>query len=179
MDLEEFTNFYKQRGYLPNDFGRRSRTRPLTEAEISRRFQALQKTKIKNKEKLSEERDYEQKDSRLRAECARRDKNRCRLRSLLSPQDALALSEAAGPLAFSLDMAHVFGKGSHSWMRYDLDNVVLLNRYSHAMLDTGRHPITGKPISLQERENWWRYIVDGSADYDDLKRRASQRGSIR
>jgi hypothetical protein len=46
-------------------------------------------------------------------------------------------------------------------------NVVLLNRYSHGMLDDMKHPLTGDPITYEERQAWWKRIA-GDVQWDKL-----------
>jgi len=70
-----------------------------------------------------------------------------------------------------LDAAHIFGKNAYPKMRYVLDNVVLLNRVSHAWLDAGKSPINGKPIAAEEKRAWWIRIV-GKKTYGKLQEMA-------
>jgi hypothetical protein len=44
-------------------------------------------------------------------------------------------------------------------MRFVIDNVVLLNRISHGWLDSGKSPINGKSITVEEKQAWWERIV--------------------
>lgn len=88
-----------------------------------------------------------------------RDKGKCRLISLLSGDDYRTLLASSGGLHKTLDCAHIKSRGSHPELKYDPNNVVLLNRFSHSMLDSGRHPLTGKVCTPEEHEYWWTRII--------------------
>jgi len=182
MTFEEFTEFYNTKGYCPGDVGRRQRLRPLNQKELQRRFDTLEKSKGRSQEKFEAKKELVDEDLDTREACRVRDGLRCRLvAKILSNAGGgggllhQALKAKAGPLYVQLDVAHVFGKGSHPWMRHDLDNVVLLNRYSHSMLDQGKHPIYGKPIPPDEREHWWTWILAPQVKFETLAEKAKRR----
>ena len=89
----------------------------------------------------------------------KRDSNTCRLMMIISSLQALHLKENGSGLLRTLDPAHIFPVSTHPKLCYEKDNIVMLNRYSHSMLDSGRDPITGHPISYEERMRWWELIV--------------------
>lgn len=62
-------------------------------------------------------------------------------------------------LVKSLDGAHVISRQKAPFMKYDSDNVVMLNRYSHSMLDFLKSPIDGSPITKEEQDEWWIFIL--------------------
>lgn len=97
----------------------------------------------------------------------KRDGNICRLVRILSAKDYLILQRNAKHLLTVLDPAHVIARSRAPNLVYDPNNVVLLNRYSHEMLDSCCNPIDGKRITLQEREEWWMRIV-GKDIYTNL-----------
>lgn len=88
-----------------------------------------------------------------------RDNGKCRLVSLLTREEFHTLCNYSGGLHKVLDCAHIKSRGSHPELKYDPDNVVLLNRFSHSMLDSGRHPLTGRACYPEEREYWWMRII--------------------
>ncbi len=180
MTFEEFTEFYNTKGYCPGDVGRRQRLRPLNEKELRRRFDSVEKSKASALEKYEAKKEAVDEDDGTREACRSRDGFKCRLvaKVLSTPGGGLlnqTLKAKAGPLYYQLDMAHVFGKGSHSWMRHDLDNVVLLNRYSHNCLDQGKHPIHGTSIDAEERERWWTWILAPHVAFETLAEKAKRR----
>lgn len=100
---------------------------------------------------------------------AERDKGKCRLIQILNPKDFMILKKNAGKYLFINDPAHIFPVSTAPKLMYNSLNVVTLNRYSHSNLDSCRSPISGEPISKEERNSWWKKIV-GSANYTNLER---------
>ena len=95
-----------------------------------------------------------------------------RLLKVVTAKEYLKLKKIAAPaLLQRLDAAHVFSVSSHPQMCYDVDNIILLNRFSHENLDSCKDPITGERISPQERDDWWRRLI-GSEQYDILIEKA-------
>lgn len=87
-----------------------------------------------------------------------------RIFKILGARDALVLKAKGGSQLQVLDPAHIIPVSSHSEIMYEACNIVLLNRYSHEMLDNCRHPVTGQFISKEEREAWWIKILKGNPD---------------
>jgi len=85
---------------------------------------------------------------------------RCQLMQTLSTDEIHMLRDNAGGFMSVIDVAHIQSRGSTPEKKWDLDNVVLLNRYSHSMLDQGKHPLKGTPISPAEKAEWWKRIVN-------------------
>jgi hypothetical protein len=98
----------------------------------------------------------------------KRDKGCCRLLRIVSARDFLILQKNARGALKLLDPAHVFAVGSHPELCYEIDNVVVLNRFSHECLDSCKDPITGERITFEERELWWEKIL-GRISYSLLK----------
>jgi len=92
----------------------------------------------------------------------KRDGNRCQLCKSLKTEEMRTLMDNAGILWKVIDVAHIKSRGSSPDKKWDLDNVVLLNRYSHSMLDQGKHPLRGTPISPAEKAEWWNRIIGAS-----------------
>lgn len=101
----------------------------------------------------------DQKWKALKALVKKRDKNRCRLIRILSIQEVAILKKRAGSQLDKLDSAHVFPVSVYPHMCYIIDNVVLMNRFSHENLDNCRSPVTGEVLSREEVSDWWRRIV--------------------
>ena len=95
-----------------------------------------------------------------------------RLLKVVTAKEYLKLKKIAAPVLLQrLDAAHVFSVSSHPQMCYDVDNIILLNRFSHENLDSCKDPITGERISPQEHDDWWRRLI-GSEQYDILIEKA-------
>jgi hypothetical protein len=58
----------------------------------------------------------------------------------------------------NLDIAHIEGKGENPAQKYNVENVVIIGRLWHGLLDTFKDPITRKPITQEERMNWFKRI---------------------
>lgn len=65
-------------------------------------------------------------------------------------------------LCNNLDVAHVEGKGRNPGEKTNLENVVLLNRLAHSLLDTYFDPLTKEKITAEERERWFDRIISYS-----------------
>ena len=98
----------------------------------------------------------------------KRDSNTCRLMMVITAKQGLYLKKNGSGLLDTLDPAHVFPVSTHPKLCYEPDNVVILNRYSHNMLDSGRDPIMGNTISYNERMRWWELIA-GPLQWDHLQ----------
>lgn len=166
---EEFIAFYRKTGILDMGTCVRTPSKPLNERQLATAYSQYEQKleKAKQKEKAVSPKG-ESEDSKLRKMIETRDGGRCRLMANLSLYDKSTLLSNSGGQHKMLDAAHVFGKGPFPHMRYVKENIVLLNRFSHNCLDTQKSPITGKPITAEEKEQWWCLIV-GRESYEELK----------
>jgi predicted nucleotidyltransferase len=106
---------------------------------------------------------------KLRDRALIRDRSRCRLMKVLSVKEVFLLQKMAPVSRLKkLDLAHVIPRGESKKLSLELDNVVMLNNYSHLLLDYLKHPITGHPITRDEQKEWWERIV-GKTHYEKLK----------
>lgn len=160
MPFKSFLEFYNKYGKTPNQM--LPPKNKLNEQQLLSAYDRYvkgmnKKDKLKDK-KLKEI--YKQIDIR--------DGNKCRLIPLLTAGELAIFKENAHGFDKIIDHSHVFGKGAYPQMKYYKENIVLLNRYSHTMLDSRRSPINGKPITHEEWEEWWIRIV-GELVYNKLK----------
>lgn len=96
----------------------------------------------------------------VKKEIRSRDKNRDRIFCILTVKEALLLQKKASRNQLEkLDAAHIFPCGLYGELIYNINNIVLLNRYSHEALDNMRDPITNEPITYEERQEWWKRIA--------------------
>ena len=94
----------------------------------------------------------------------------CRLCKVLTSQELAVLKKNAGFLLNTLDPAHYLPVSTHPELCYKSYNICLLNRFSHTMLDSCKHPITGQSITKEEVNNWWVRILKGDqAQYNYLR----------
>jgi hypothetical protein len=95
----------------------------------------------------------------LKERVRRRDGNKDRIFRVVSVQEAMLIRKGAGRMLQKLDCAHIFPVGLYPELCYVDENVVLLNRYSHSLLDDMRDPIKGGSISKIEVYEWWEKIA--------------------
>lgn len=96
----------------------------------------------------------------IRKKVFERDKGRCRLLSLLSINDLNIIKENdANNLRNILDTAHIIPRSMSNNLYYNENNLILLNRYSHSLIDNYKHPITMLPITSIERDEFWIKII--------------------
>lgn len=96
----------------------------------------------------------------VRQKVFERDKGRCRLLSLLSIKDLDTIKENdVNNLRTILDTAHIIPRSMSSNLYYNENNLILLNRYSHSLIDSYKHPITMLPITNIERDEFWIKII--------------------
>lgn len=106
------------------------------------------------------------------------DLTHCRLIQVLTEykdsEGILELRQHAGPLINCIDPAHVMSRGAAPHMKYDVDNIVPLNRFSHSCMDQSRDPVTGKQITSKVVADWWKILI-GVEQYDELEARKFNR----
>jgi hypothetical protein len=90
----------------------------------------------------------------------KRDKG-CRLIRVLVPFELAQLVANSSGLHTQLDCAHIRPRSTYPELKYDVNNVVLLNRYSHSCLDMRRDPVSGRKIPQEEVDDWWQRILRG------------------
>lgn len=106
----------------------------------------------------------------VKEEVQLRDKGVCRLAKALSIQEYVELRREAGGNLGKLDPAHYLSVSDRPDLCYEPNNIVLLNHYSHSLLDDFKHPITGKPINSEEQQQWWlRILKTNPAQYKWLE----------
>jgi hypothetical protein len=178
LTLEDYVSYYKTKGRLVT--GQQPK-KTLNEKQLLTYFQRYQRSEETKKKHRDEKLERPDPDDQLRQDCWARD-GECQYVKLLEEFDTGALKtlqEKAGPLLEKVDVAHVFGKGSHPWMRHDPLNVVLLNRYSHSMIDQGCHPLTGEAITPELKKLFWTMLFDlqgdGQERWNYLEERARTR----
>lgn len=152
LSFKDFVTFYDKHKKCPNDAGRR-RSQPMNVKQLKTRYaQYLKSNEQKGfkKDELWEE---------VRSFVFQRDHYTCRLSRTLSAVETNELQRLAGHFYETLDPAHVFSRSAFPKLKYDPDNIVLLNRYSHSMLDTHKHPITGETLTVEQLKAWWIRIL--------------------
>jgi hypothetical protein len=172
ISFEEYYEKYRTTGFLLSGKRFKKPEKNLNDNQLKTQY----KLHIRKLEKIEQTIEYAKenlpsditKDQIIQQECLKRDRNRCRLMGILTYNEMRELVNNSIPLLLNkLDCAHVFGKNAYPKMRYVIDNVVLLNRVSHNWLDSGKSPINGKTITVEEKQVWWERIA-GKKIYNRL-----------
>ena len=99
---------------------------------------------------------------KVKKEVLERDGCFCRCCRIMTPSELGIRNKLNLPsyLFQILDPAHYHSVGGHVEETYDIDNLFILCRPCHDALDSYRSPVTGKMISKEEHEEWWRRIIN-------------------
>lgn len=179
MTFEQFVDFYHNRGFCVNDVSKIKRKNSLSLTQLQSKYtkyvHSLEKVKVR-RNKLRDKSKLLERTKQLKVDFSwdnvcevvtKRDKGKCRLIECLDYDEYQELKKNAGPLKNIIDHAHVIRRTQSLKLKYDSDNIVLLNRFSHSMLDQYRNPLNGKPISKEETVLWWTRII-GLKEYEVL-----------
>lgn len=162
MTFEEFVEFYNEKGFLPNDVNR-NRTNVLNEKQLKTRYTKYKKSREFKEIKIDEE--WENVKSELNL-------TYCHLLKKLKEDnlfDEINILKNKGSFLLNIiDAAHIFPKSGYPYLKYDIENIVPLNRFSHSCLDSMRDPITGEQISKEQHTYYWMYIA-GIETYKKLE----------
>ena len=158
MTFEEFVNQYKKYGKCPGQMSKPGHI--LNERELKTRYEKYIKPKKEKTQKGSW-------DDPLWQEVAdkvwKRDKSECRLLSKLkidNPELYLYfVNNNMKSLYTKLDLAHIIPRSQSRILYYEEENLILLNRISHSLLDSYHNPITGESINKVQHDEWWVYII--------------------
>ena len=93
-----------------------------------------------------------------------RDNETDRMSRICTAVEYNVLRKKAKFLLNTLDPAHYLPVSERPDLCYDYNNIVLLNRYSHEMLDSFKDPIYGNPISREQVREWWVRILKGNKE---------------
>lgn len=169
---EQYQAYYEKYGRLITDIGSRSNT--LTDRGLKSRYERYVKSEDRKQEKKSNKQPVTYGHFIIGKSC--------RLITLLQTNPICFLSKKT-PLGNLVDLknraplfllektdpAHVFSRASNKFMHELPENIIPLNRYSHSMIDTWKHPIFGTPITDEERDEFWCIMV-GYSQYQELER---------
>lgn len=181
---EQFIDIYSRTGKCLGQLSRPNHK--LNDKELKTRYRKYLKAEEKKqkrfeeqiekaREKQKEEIKIDMELLKIYSEVDQRDSYECQLLAKY-PYAFQVIDYVWDGLLQQIDHAHVFGKGSYPELKYDPDNIVLLNRYSHSNIDQYRDPIIGDQITKEEREKWWIKII-GKERYNKLLRKLG-RGEI-
>lgn len=182
FNFQKYKDFYMTHGRTVDQMNKPKSS--LNEEQLEAKYRKYQKKLQKQEDKIQEQRqkafekkiyNTDEKWQKVKEQVESRDKGQCMLSNKLSYEEKKIIYKEMGAFLFNApnDPAHVFGKGAYPHMKYDVDNIVTLNRVFHSRLDHYFHPLTGKSINKNEHEMWWRRIV-GNKLYDTLLERSKK-----
>lgn len=168
MEFEQFCEHYQKYGKCPNQLSKPLHI--LNEKELLTKWKSYCKAKTKSSQKIQKGVIGDPLWDEVSDIVWKRDKE-CRLLSKLKIDKfedyKYFISSNPYSLIQKLDLAHIISRSASKNLYYDPDNIIILNRVSHSFMDQYCDPITGKSITKDQRENWFRYIV-GDDKYEKL-----------
>lgn len=172
---EEFLNFYEDHKKFPN--GIYCPAKSLNEARLKTKYKAYVRSETKRIERNKKsrgkqmqkviEKDQSWEETKQRFYEKRGKDSWDFLLERLPANLKIQLINNSNGLWKILDPAHILPKDIYPELKYNEDNIVWLNRYSHSNLDNLLNPITGKPINKHLREVWFIYMI-GIEVYEKL-----------
>jgi 5-methylcytosine-specific restriction endonuclease McrA len=173
LSKEEFVDYYENKGRCPNDVGQRKGK--LNDRQLDTKYKKYVLTQEKQELKR-EANQIDEEWEEVRTIVWERDNGKCVFQNspffekgLISKLLKEATEDNGGRfLLETIDCAHIFSRASRPDLKYNPDNVILLNRYSHSLIDTMKDPITAEPLDRDSHERWWKCIV-GEERYNKLK----------
>lgn len=168
LTFPEYKSFYESKGYFPD--GSYVRPKGYNEAQLKSKFQKYERSQNRKKMKtLGKGSSQDHKWIDTKKELWETKGTDCALCSVLNDEEFQTLISNDIFNLKTIDPAHVLGKGAFPKSYYKVKNLVPLNRYSHSMLDSGHHPLTGKVISKKEKIEWWdRILIQYGLNYQDM-----------
>lgn len=85
-------------------------------------------------------------------------KNACQFwRCLTDKEKIMFLDYLSGNewMITTIEVAHIKGKGAFAELKYDPNNAVLCNHFTHSHLDTHKNPLSGKEMTDEQRSAWF------------------------
>ena len=165
MTFEKFKDEYEKRGKCPGQMS--APKNPFNDKQLEERWKRYCEVKsVKNKSSKDE------RWTEVSELVHKRDREQCRFLSKLKVDNPdkymYFIHNNIRGLYMRLDVAHVIPRTLSKALYYEPNNLVLLNRVSHSLLDTYHDPVTGKAITSRQVEDYWKYII-GVEKYEELK----------
>lgn len=104
---------------------------------------------------------------KVKEEVKKRDKGLDRMIRICTPVEFVILKRNAGPLLNILDPAHIIAVSENLSGTYLPFNIITLDRWSHTCLDEFKDPITGKNITKEEVNKWWKRLLHGDRKQEE------------
>ena len=176
IDLEKFKESCQKKRCLRNTMITPQCPKEYKQEQCYNKFiQKQERDQVKRQEKFEKQKhkeiEVDTKWVEVQKEVWIRDKGQCRFCSIL---DQKKYVESIKPHLWGdfkkIDCAHILPRSSYPSLKYEVSNIVLLYRAVHTNIDNFVDPITKKPMTKEEHEQWWRILV-GNELYDELLRK--------
>lgn len=164
ITLEEYIDYYEKykKCFDTNYY----HNKPLTRKRLESKYADYIRKKESKDSKYQKDEEWENVKEIVYA----RDNSKCQFLANISfelKKEFYKENSVTNPLLKIIDPAHIIRKVKSKECYYDSDNVVCLNRLVHTRLDNYQNPITGKNISKEETDYFWKIIV-GEDNYNFL-----------
>lgn len=159
LSFTDFVNYYEEKGYLP--IIRAYSKKKLNEKQLKTKYKEYEKKlELDHKKYIPK---YQEDWIKCRSKIYKRDKNTCRLWSILT-DDEKQIAKKSGYLERGLSSkktpAHFIARSRDSKLICIEDNVYTMSLLFHNRMDSGRDPITDNFIGKELVLNlWWKRIL--------------------
>lgn len=159
LTFEEFIEHYKRWGKCVNDIS--PSKKPLSDDKLFIRYE---KYLIQENKKLQKELKVDEEWIRVSSFVRDRDRGECQLLRnvdfILGVGAAQVIRNNSNGMCNIIDVAHIFGRGAYPHLKYDPENCVCLNRYSHTFIDLYKDPFEGRfSLSKADRMYYFSWMV--------------------
>lgn len=104
----------------------------------------------------------------VKEEVRKRDGGMCVLCRILTKAEYRQFLRSRPVYIDVIDPAHHESVSGHIEGTYDKDNIYSLCRAMHQRMDNFENPVTGKPMSVEEHDNWWDRIIQGAKEMEKM-----------
>jgi len=100
----------------------------------------------------------------------KRDNFECRFIKILNEEEKQSFDKLVSNYQReNLEVAHCISRAKSKKLYYELNNLYLINYFSHRSLDEFRSPLTGEAITTKEVVYWWKRIINNDNLYEWLE----------
>lgn len=159
VSYQEFVEYYKTNGKCLNQIS--IPKQKLNDKQLKSKYEKYQSQNLKQREKQGKiDEEWKQVSLFVRE----RDKGECQLLKVIDTLVGKGTAKVIRKHAFGfdkiIDVAHIYPRSGYPELKYDAENCVCLNRFSHTHIDLYKDPLEGKlDISFEERLLYFSFMV--------------------